>query len=75
MSASPEATSDAGAGEGTTPWLSLDGYRGSLADLLTLARSHQIDLATISILDLVDRLTVAMRDALLRRWCKRPNGW
>jgi segregation and condensation protein A len=63
MSASVEATIDNGAGEGATPLLTLDGYHGSLAALLTLARRQKIDLATISLLELVDQLAAAMQDA------------
>jgi segregation and condensation protein A len=61
MSASVEATIDNGAGEGATPLLTLDGYHGSLAALLALARRQKIDLATISILELVDQLAAALR--------------
>lgn len=53
-----------GAGKGArTPVVSLDGYHGSLADLLTLARAHQVDLTTISIVALVDQLATAVQDA------------
>jgi segregation and condensation protein A len=63
MSASLDAVIDDGAGEGRTPLLSLEGYHGTLEALLTLARGQKIDLATISVLDLVDQLAVALRDA------------
>jgi hypothetical protein len=52
----------AGAGE-RTPLLILDGCSGSLEGLLTLARSRRIELAKILVLDLVDQLAAAMRDA------------
>ena len=55
---------DDGEGEGErTPLLALDGYSGSLEGLLTLARSRRIDLGKIAVLDLVDQLTAALRDA------------
>jgi segregation and condensation protein A len=60
--ASSEST-DEGEGEERTPLLTLDGYSGSLEGLLILARSRRIDLAKIPLLDLVDQLTVALRDA------------
>jgi chromatin segregation and condensation protein Rec8/ScpA/Scc1 (kleisin family) len=63
MSVPLNATTDEGAGEGATPRLTLDGYHGSLAALLTLARRQKIDLATISLLELVDQLAAAMQDA------------
>src|SRR5580700_10549473 len=63
MSASLDAVIDDGAGEGTTPRLALDGYHGSLAALLTLARGQKIELAKIPVLDLVDQLAAAVRDA------------
>jgi segregation and condensation protein A len=63
VSASVEATIDDGAGEGATPLLSLAGYHGALDALLTLARGQNINLATISVLELVDQLAAALRDA------------
>jgi segregation and condensation protein A len=55
---------DDGEGEGgRTPLLALDGYHGSLEGLLTLARSRRIDLSKIPLLDLVDQLVMAVRDA------------
>jgi segregation and condensation protein A len=48
---------------GRTPPLVLDGYQGSLEGLLTLARSRRIDLTKIPLLDLVDQLVMAVRDA------------
>jgi segregation and condensation protein A len=68
-------TTDAGAGEGTTPTLRLDGYHGSLADLLTLARARQIDLATMSIVNLVDQLTAAMQDAPATTVLAQKGDW
>ena len=49
------------AGEGRTPLLSLDGFSGPLGLLLTLARTQQLDLAQISLSDLLDQLTVALQ--------------
>jgi segregation and condensation protein A len=64
MPASVSVMSDDGEGEGgRTPLLALDGYNGSLAGLLTLARSRRIDLAKIPLLDLVDQMVTAVRDA------------
>jgi len=55
---------DDGEGEGArTPLLTFDGYRGSLEGLLTLARMRRIDIAKIPLLDLVDQLVAAVRDA------------
>ena len=64
MFAPGHATTDDGAGEGTrTPLLSLEGYHGSLEALLALARARHIDLAKLPVLDLVDELAAAVRDA------------
>jgi segregation and condensation protein A len=63
MPGAVDALADSRAGEGATPLLSFDGYSGSLEDLLALARGQKIDLATIPVLDLVDQLTAAVRDA------------
>src|SRR5271165_4033457 len=52
-----------GAGKGQTPLLALDGFSGPLEHLLTLARAQQIDLASISLVDLVDQLAVALQRA------------
>jgi segregation and condensation protein A len=49
-----------GAGAGP-PRLALDGFTGPLDDLLALARAQQIDLAKISLTDLVDQLAMALR--------------
>ena len=50
-------------GEGASPWLDLAGFHGRLEQLLALARSHQIDLARVSLPDLLDQLTAALQDA------------
>jgi segregation and condensation protein A len=62
MQAAATGTTDEEDG-GRTPWLSVDGYHGSLEELLTLARSRRIDMAKIPLLDLVDQLVAAVRDA------------
>lgn len=46
----------AGAGEGASPYLAVDGFSGSLDLLLTRARARQIDLATLRLPDLIDQL-------------------
>jgi segregation and condensation protein A len=61
--AATTATTDEGEGEGRTPRLAVEGYSGSLEGLLTLARSRRIDMAKISLLELVDQLVAAVRDA------------
>ena len=64
MQAPVPAMSDDGEGEGgRTPLLALDGYNGPLEGLLSLARSRRIDLSKIPLLDLVDQLAAAVRDA------------
>ena len=47
-----------GAGEG--PHLELDGFRGTLALLLSLARAHAIDLARLSLADCIGQLTALL---------------
>jgi len=49
--------------KGQTPLLTLDGFNGPLERLLTLARARQVDLARISLAELVDQLTAAWRGA------------
>ena len=49
-------------GQGT-PLLALDGFTGPLQRLLTLARTQRIDLARLSLGDLVDQLVVALQHA------------
>ncbi len=50
-------------GEGTSPSLQLDGFRGSLDLLLSLARAQRIDLARLSVPDLVTQLAAALERA------------
>ncbi len=47
-------------GEGT-PRLELDGFSGPLALLLTLARAQEVDLARLSLPDLLDQLAAALQ--------------
>jgi segregation and condensation protein A len=54
-------TIDPAALEGGTPRLTLAGFNGSLERLLTLARAHQVDLARISLRDLVEQLSAALQ--------------
>lgn len=55
----PDAEVDQGAAAGA-PVLALDGYTGPLPRLLALARAHQVDLARLSLPDLVDQLAAAV---------------
>ena len=50
-------------GEGATPRLELDGFSGPLALLLCLARAHEVDLARLSVVDLVNQLAGALQQA------------
>jgi segregation and condensation protein A len=50
-------------GEGGTPRLALDGFSGPLDLLLNLARTHEVDLARISLRDLVEQLAAALAQA------------
>ena len=49
-----------GAGEGESPHLALDGFAGGLASLLSLARTHAIDLARLSIADFIRQVAAAL---------------
>ena len=51
------------AGEGTSPALDLDGFSGPLELLLSLARAQRVDLARLSVPDLVDQLAAALQQA------------
>lgn len=64
-----------GEGEGGTPLLQLNGFRGRLALLLALARSHQIDLAHLSVGDLVDQLVTAVQQADRRIPLSQQGDW
>ena len=52
-----------GIGEGETPSLKLDGFSGSLDQLLAQARGHTIDLSRLPFGALVDQLAAAVRQA------------
>jgi len=59
-----------------TPNLNLDGFAGSLDFLLRVARAHQINLAALSIVDMVTswpKLWNAHRQKC--RWHKKPARW
>jgi segregation and condensation protein A len=64
-----------GEGEGGTPLLQLDGFRGPLAVLLALARSHQVDLARLPVAALVDQLVTAVQHADPRIPLSRKGDW
>jgi segregation and condensation protein A len=51
------------AGEGATPRLELDGFSGPLDLLLSLARAREVDLARLSVVNLVDQLALAFEQA------------
>jgi segregation and condensation protein A len=51
------------ADDARAPHLTLAGFNGPLALLLDLARAQQIDLARLSVLDLVDQLATAVQQA------------
>ena len=65
---------DTGEGEGLTanftPNLNLDGFAGSLDFLLRVARAHQVNLAVLPIIEIVDQLA----QALERASAKMPLG-
>ena len=50
-------------GQGTSPFLRLEGFTGPLDHLLTLARTQKIDLASVPLTALVDQLTAALQQA------------
>jgi segregation and condensation protein A len=56
-------TEGAEAGEGGSLFLTLDGFTGPLAHLLTLARAQKVDIAAISLTALIDQLTTALQQA------------
>ena len=61
---SPSVPADNGAraGEGA-PSLMLDGFSGPLDQLLSLARAQKVDLARLSLIELLDQLAAALRQA------------
>jgi segregation and condensation protein A len=74
MSVPGNAMTDDGE-DGRTPLLALDGYHGSLEGLLTLARSRRIDIGKIPVVDLVDQLVTAVRDAPVATPMGQKGDW
>ena len=56
-------TEDAGATQGGSPEIALDGFSGPLERLLALARAHEVDLARIPVVDLVTQVVDALGQA------------
>ena len=73
----PPAPADdaAGAGEGGSPSLTLDGFSGPLDHLLALARSQKIDISKISLTALVDQLVAALRRASAKIPLGQKGDW
>ena len=63
------------AGEERSPLLDLGGFTGRLEQLLALARAQQIDLAALSLPDLVAQLTGALQDASGRTPLGLQGDW
>jgi hypothetical protein len=62
MSAQEEPVEDGPeAGQGNSPFLTLDGFTGPLDGLLTLVRAQRVDLARLSLTALVDQLVTALQ--------------
>ncbi len=62
-------------GEGRSPLLELGGFIGRLEQLLALARAQQIDLAALSLPDLVAQLTLALQEASGRTPLGLQGDW
>jgi segregation and condensation protein A len=60
---------------GGSPHLTLDGFSGSLDQLLVLARGQKIDLAKISLPALLDQLAAALRQAPVTTPLGRRGDW
>jgi segregation and condensation protein A len=58
-----------------TPNLNLDGFAGSLDFLLRVARAHQINLAALSIVDIVDQLAQALERAPAKMPLAQKADW
>lgn len=62
-------------GEGNSPLLAIGSFSGRLETLLALARIHQIDIAPLSLADLVAQLTGALNDASGRTPLGQQGDW
>ena len=62
-------------GEGRSPLLDLGGFTGRLERLLALARAQQIDLAALSLPDLIAQLTLALQEASGRTPLGQQSDW
>ena len=62
-------------GEGSSPFLTLDGFAGPLDHLLTLARAQKIEIEKISLAALVDQLVAALRQAPSRMPLGQKADW
>jgi segregation and condensation protein A len=63
-----------GGGAGT-PVLALEGFSGPLEDLLALARARQIDVAQLSLADLISQLAAAIEQAPAQTPLARKADW
>jgi segregation and condensation protein A len=63
------------AGEGGSPFLTLNGFTGPLDHLLTLARAQRIDLVGISLTALIDQLTTALHHAPAATSLGEKGNW
>ena len=63
------------AGEGGSPFLTLNGFTGPLDHLLTLARAQKIDIAAISLTALIDQLTRALHHAPAATSLGEKSDW
>jgi segregation and condensation protein A len=75
MDARMAAVAEHGAGEGASPELRLDGFAGSLAFLLRVARAQQVNLAMLPVLELVEQLTQALQRAPARLPLGQKADW
>jgi segregation and condensation protein A len=71
----PTGDAKIGDAEAGTLLLTLDGYNGPLDDLLTLARSRQVDLAHLSLADLLSQLATALEHAPRTTPLARKADW
>jgi segregation and condensation protein A len=71
----PALDGGAAAGQGETPHLALAAFDGPLAQLLAQARARQIDLAKISLAELLDQLAAALRRAPAARPLGQKADW